>query len=63
MRICGPKYEELHCLRSKEILVEVEHVKAHCTEKERQQMSLCKKFIAEGNLKADELAKCWMEDL
>ena len=31
--------EELHKLRSKEILIEVEHVKAHSTEKERQRMT------------------------
>ena len=36
--------------------IEAEHVKAHRTEKERQQMSLCEKFVTEGNEKADELA-------
>ena len=50
-------WEELHYLRSNEILIEVEHVKAHRTEKERQRMSLVEKFITEGNEKADELAK------
>ena len=44
-------------MRSKEILIEVEHFKAQHTEKERQQMSLLEKFITEGNEKADELAK------
>ena len=44
-------------LRSKEVLIEVEHVRAHRTEKERQRMSLLEKFITEGNDKADELAK------
>ena len=66
MRCTGPKAdaadlwvknsEELHCLRAKEILIEVEHVKAHRTEKERQHRSLREKFISEGNEKADELA-------
>ena len=49
-------WEEWHYLRSKEILIEVEHVKAHRTEKERQHMSLFEKFITEGNEKSDELA-------
>ena len=38
-------------------LVEVEHVKTHRSEKERQQMSHFQKFVTEGNEKADELAK------
>ena len=37
-------------------MIEVEHVKAHRTEKERH-MSLFEKFITEGNEKADEFAK------
>ena len=37
-------------------LVEVEHVKAHRTKKEIQQMSLLERFIAEGIEDADELA-------
>ena len=35
--------------------VEVEHVKAHRSKKDMQQMSLFEKFITEGNEKADEL--------
>ena len=50
-------WEESNKLRSKEILIENQHVKAHRTEKEKQQMSLFDKFITEGNEKADELAK------
>ena len=42
---------------SHEILVEVEHVKAHCTKKDKKYMSQFEKFVAEGNEKADELAK------
>ena len=38
-------------------MVEVEHVKAHHTRKEMQQMSVFERFIAEGSEKADELAK------
>ena len=50
-------WEELHRLHQEGILVEVEHVKAHRTKKEMQQMSLFERFIAEGNEKADKLAK------
>ena len=49
--------EELHYLRSKEVLIEGEHVKALLTKKERQHMSPLEKFITESNEKADELAK------
>ena len=41
----------------KGILVEVEHVKAHGTKKEKKEMSHFQKFVTEGNKKADELAK------
>ena len=67
MKCIGPKaedadlwikiWEELYSLSSKEILVEVEHVKAHSTEKGRKHMSHFEKFVTEGNEKADELAK------
>ena len=50
-------WEELHLLLSKELLVEVEHVKAHRTKKEKKEMSHFEKFVTEGNEKADELAK------
>ena len=42
---------------SKEILVEVEHVKAHRAKKDKKEMSHCEKYVTEGNEKADELAK------
>ena len=42
---------------SKEILVEVEHVMAHRTKKDKKEMTHFEKFVAEGNEKADELAK------
>ena len=40
-----------------EILVEVEHVKAHRTEKDKKKMSEFEKFVTEGNEKADEVRK------
>ena len=49
--------EELQFLTSKETLVVVEHVKAHRTKKDKKEMSQFGKFVAEGNEKADELAK------
>ena len=48
--------EALHCLAERCILVEVEHVKAHRTKKEKD-ISHYEKFVTEGNEKADELAK------
>ena len=67
MRCIGPRakdadlwiliWEELRRCHQEGILVEVEHVKAHRTRKEMQQMSLFERFIAEGNAKADELPK------
>ena len=48
---------ELNNLHAKETVIEVEHVKAHGIEKERQQMSLSEKFVTDGNEKADEFAK------
>ena len=50
-------WEELHRVHREGILVEVEHVKAHRTWKEIQQMSLFKKFITESNEKGDAPAK------
>ena len=50
-------WEELHELETRGILVEVEHVKAHRTKKEKERMTQLERFITEGNEKADELAK------
>ena len=47
----------LDLLVSKEILLEVEHVKAHRTKKDKKEMSHFETFVTEGNEKADELAK------
>ena len=59
MQIYGFKkiWEELHGLAERGILVEVEHVKARRTKKEKKNMSQFERFVAEGNEKADELAK------
>ena len=53
IKIC----EELHLLAAREIAVEVEHVKAHRTKKDKKETSQFEKFVAEGNEKADEFAK------
>ena len=50
-------WEDLHFLAETGILVEVEHVKAHRTKKEKKEMSKYEKFVTKGNEKADELAK------
>ena len=39
------------------MLVEMEHVKAHRTEKDKIEMSHFEKFVTDGDEKADELAK------
>ena len=50
-------WEELHELVERGILVEVAHVKAHRTKKEKDNMTKIERFVTEGNEKADELAK------
>ena len=52
-------WEELHELVRRGIFVGVAHVLAHRTMKEKEKMTIKKigKFVAEGNEKADELAK------
>ena len=67
MRCIGPRAKdadlwiliskELHRVHQARILVEVEHVKAPRTKKEMKPMSLLERFIAEGNEKAEKLAK------
>ena len=37
--------------------MEMAHVKAHRTKKEKEKMTKIERFITEGNEKADELAK------
>ena len=41
-------WAELHLLTSKEILLEVEHVKAHRTKKEKKDFSHFEKFVTDG---------------
>ena len=41
----------------RDIVVEVEHVKAHRTKKEKREMSHFEMFVTEGTEKTDELAK------
>ena len=50
-------WEESHELVKRGILVEVAHVKAHRTKKEKEKMTKIERFVTEGNEKADELAK------
>ena len=58
MRTCGSKmWEELHLLALEETWVDVEHVKAHRTEKDKKEMTHFEKFVTDGSEEADELAK------
>ena len=50
-------WEDLHFLAKSGILVDVEHVKAHRTKKEKKEISQYEKFVTAGNEKADDLAK------
>ena len=50
--------EELHVLMSREKLVEVEHVKAHRTKKDKTDMSHFEKFATDGNERTDERSAC-----
>ena len=50
-------WEEPHELVKRGILVEVAHVKAHRTKKEKEKMMQFERFVTEGNEKADKLAK------
>ena len=50
-------WEELHKLAASDMAVDVEHVKAHRTKKEKNEMSHIENFVTEGNEKADDLAR------
>ena len=52
----------LHELAKGGILVEVQHVKAHRTKKEKEKMTQFERFITEGNAKADEVGKSRSND-
>ena len=57
MFFCGSGFGKNCTFQSqKKMLVEVEHVKAHRTKKDKKDMSHFGKFVTEGNGKADELA-------
>ena len=49
--------EELQLSASKEMLVEVEHAKAHRTEKDKKEMTQFETIVTDGNERAGELAK------
>ena len=49
--------EEVRGIHQEGVQQEPEHVKAHRSKKEKQEMSLLKWFVTEGNERADELAK------
>ena len=49
--------EEVRRVHQEGVLLEVEHVKAHRSKKEKQEMTLFEGFVTEGNERADELAK------
>ena len=51
------KMWEVHELVKRGILVEVAHVEAHRTKKEKEKMTNIERFVTEENEKADELAK------
>ena len=67
MKCIGPKaedadlwiwiWEEVRRIHQEGVLLEVEHVKAHRSKKEVQEMKLFEGFVTEGNERADELAK------
>ena len=50
-------WEELHELVNTGISVDVAHVKAHRTKKEKEKMRKIERFVTEGNEKANESAK------
>ena len=57
MLTCGKFCWEEFAPSSLEILVEVEHVRAHRTMKDEKDESHFEKFVTDGDEKADELAK------
>ena len=50
-------WEEVRRIHQEGVRLEVEHVKAHRSKKEVQEMKLFERFVTEGNERADELAK------
>ena len=50
-------WEEVHRIRQEVLLLEVEHVKAHRSKNEVQEVTLFEHFVTDGNEGADEMAK------
>ena len=50
-------WEEVRRIRQEGVRLEVEHVKAHRSKKEKQEMKVFERFVTEGNERSDELAK------
>ena len=50
-------WEEVRRIHQEGVLLEVEHVKAHRSKKEVQEMKLFEGFVTEGNERADEFEK------
>ena len=58
MQTCSWKIVKKYMiLVRRSIPVEVAHVKAHRTKKEKEKMTKIERFVTEGNEEADELAK------
>ena len=55
-RVVGVE-EEVRKIHGESIQLDVEHARAHHTEKEKQDMTLFKKLVTEENESADELVK------
>ena len=55
-------WEEVRIIRQEGTRLEVRHVKAHRSKKEKQEMSLFERFVTEVNERAEELADGAMSD-
>ena len=57
MLSCVKKLERIAPFSLKKMLLEVDHVKAHRTKKDKKETSHFEKFVTDGHEMADELAK------
>ena len=55
-------WEEVRIIREEGTRLEVRHVKAHRSKKEKKEMSLFERFVTEVNERAEELADGAMSD-
>ena len=74
MKCIGPKakdadlwiliWEVVRRIRQEGTFVEVEHGKAHCSEKEKHEMTLFERFVAKGKGRTSwqQMEQCWMEE-